>query len=63
MRKTVTICDNCETQYDSGAKVIVRYSTSRKEIHADVCDDCLQALPFTSAGETKNRAGRKPVAA
>lgn len=63
MRKTVTICDNCEEQFEDGAKVIVRYSTSRKEVHADVCDNCLHGLPFVAGGETKNRSGRKPVTA
>lgn len=60
-RKTVLICDSCESEIaeNKGAIMRVTYGDSRRgSKQADLCDDCAAKLP----GRAMGRRGRRPRA-
>jgi hypothetical protein len=61
-RKTVLVCDNCQSEVGEGKGATLRltYSDARRGSKvADLCDNCAGNLPGRSAA----RRGRRPKSA
>ncbi len=61
-RKTVLVCDNCNTEVEEGRGAVMRvtYTDARRGAkQADLCDGCAGKMP----GRAAARRGRRPKSA